>query len=44
MDSGVQVREEGSWDDRASDVQAFSQDKCSLYAEINTTPEEEQAS
>lgn len=31
-------------DDRASDVQALSQDKCTPYAEINITLEDEEAS
>jgi hypothetical protein len=47
MDSDVQasVSGEGVWgDDRASDVQAFSQDKCTRYAEINITLEDEEAS
>ena len=34
----------GGGDDRASDVQALSQDECTPYAEINITLEDEEAS
>jgi len=44
MDSDVQASVQGGGDDRASDVQALSQDKCTPYAEINITLEDEEAS
>jgi hypothetical protein len=43
MDSDVQGSKKVG-DDTASDVQALSQDKCTQYAEINITLEDEQAS